>query len=141
MRYSLRASEGESPTSDEVGADHLQQLLGGFALALAGTTLRIEHVEAYMAVDDLGHQPSERATAGGDLVEDLGAIPVALDRPFQRLDLPADAAHPQEKLALVAMYMHFLIPYGGIAYELVDFSQGFGHFSACRCRSHLARVF
>jgi hypothetical protein len=66
----------------------------------------------------LHHEAVDGATNGGNLLQNLRATPLGLERPLQRLHLASNAANAGEKLRFFASGMthgqRSRIPYGGM---------------------------
>ena len=58
----------------QVAFHHLRQFVERLGLDLARRALRVDQVLADVTLKHLGHQAVDRAAAGGDLLEDLGAF-------------------------------------------------------------------
>src|SRR5258705_11441442 len=56
----------------------------------------------HMVLDHFRHQAGDRAPNPDDLVHDLVAAGLTREDTLERLDLPADAAHPGQQLVLLA---------------------------------------
>ena len=50
-----------------------------------------------MTLDYLSHQRVHSAPAGGDVVEDVGALRILIERPFDRRDLAPNSSNPVEQ--------------------------------------------
>lgn len=75
----------------QIGTERLDEIVGGLCLFVGGTGVRVQDVEADVALDDLCHKRVHRTAAGGDVVEYIGALSLLIERSFNRIDLPADA--------------------------------------------------
>lgn len=76
-----------------VGAQDLDQLVGAFAPLGVARDLRIGDVRLDVVFHYLHHETIDRTAHGGDLLQDLGAALLSLERTLERLDLTADAAN------------------------------------------------
>ncbi len=73
-------------------------MLGRLAIERAGVLLLIDQMVAHMFLDHLAHQSRHGAARGGNQMHDLFAPRLAVKRPLDRLDLPANAADARQKL-------------------------------------------
>ena len=88
--------------------DDLDQFLGRLGMRIPGTSLWVHHMLADVALDDLGDEAVKSTAARGCLLEHRGAGRFLLQRTLDRVELPADAANPIQKLLLVFKCMsHF----------------------------------
>jgi hypothetical protein len=79
--------------------DQLRRRLGIERLRILG---RIDQMSADVILDHLHQQAVDRATATGNLMHDLRAACLAIERALNGFDLAANAAYPVQKLLLVA---------------------------------------
>jgi hypothetical protein len=71
----------------------------------------IDDVKSDVALYNLRHQPIDRAAASGDRVQNMRAFGAFLERSFDSVDLPLDAANPIQELVLVSNDMcHVVLP-------------------------------
>lgn len=88
--------------------DDLHQLLGSSSTGIALGQVRIDQMLSDMVLKDLGDEPFQGSTARGGLLKDPSALLVALDRAFDRLNLPLDAPQAVKQLRPVPFDMsHF----------------------------------
>src|SRR5690349_8275063 len=91
------------PTSLHERAQDFQEVLGGALLGGRRLLCRIEDVLAHVVLDDLGHQPGQRATARGDGLQDGEALLAPVEQALDAVDLSADALDSQEKLVAISL--------------------------------------
>src|SRR5262249_46212661 len=108
----------------QIGADHLDQFLGGLCLQLGAPTFgpRVHDVHTDMVFHHFQHEAVDGAAGAGTELQDAGAAVFLLGPAFDRLDLTADAAHPVEQLRLLASCMRHVVlrcSYDSSEYRLV----------------------
>ena len=84
--------------SSEIAVHDLDQLRGSLGIKRIGISGGIDQMGADVTLDHLHQQAGDRATAPGDLMHDLRAACLAVERALNGFDLPANAAHPVQKL-------------------------------------------
>src|ERR1700757_18538 len=85
-----------------IGADHLDELVGAPAAAGVTRNRRTRHVGAQVLLDHFRHEPVGGAAECGNLLHDLSAALLRLERSLQRLHLAAYPPHACEQARLVA---------------------------------------
>ena len=83
--------------SFQIGPHDIEQLPRGVPVERAGMFLVINKMCQDVVLDHLGHQPGHGAARGGDEMHDLLAARLALQRPLDSLDLPANAPDAGEE--------------------------------------------
>jgi transposase-like protein len=76
-------------SSLQVLMHNLNELFGRQYLRRLSSGARIDHVFAYVVLDDLAYESIQRPAARGRLLKDGGAFVVRVDRPFHSLNLTA----------------------------------------------------
>lgn len=94
---------GHGPTSLHERAQDFQQVLGGTLLGGRRLLRRIEDVFAHVVLDDLGHEPGQRATTRGDGLQHGEALFAPVEQALDAVDLAADALDSQEELVAIAL--------------------------------------
>src|SRR5579862_40915 len=84
----------------DVGAQHVEQFVGGFLLVARALMVGVGHVHEDVILDNLGHETVDRAARGGQEPHHLAASLVRFERAFERVDLAAQAADPVQELLL-----------------------------------------
>jgi hypothetical protein len=84
----------------QVGPYHVDQLFGAAHPFGVVPVLRIKDVGANVVLHHLRHEPVHGAARGGDELQHLGALDLALQRALDRFNLAAQAAHTIEELIL-----------------------------------------
>jgi hypothetical protein len=84
----------------QVGADDIEQLLGGLCVEHPGVFVRVNQVRTNVVLGDFGHQPGHSAPNACDQVHNLLATRLALQCPLDRLDLALHATHARQQLLL-----------------------------------------
>ena len=91
-------SNGAGTRLSQTDAHHFDEYPGTLAALGIRRDLRTGHMSLNALFQDLRHQTLDGPSHGGDLPQDFSAAPFALQRPFQRLGLAANAANPGQPL-------------------------------------------
>ena len=84
----------------EIGADYIEQLLGGVCVERFRMLIGIHQMSSNVILDHLRHEPRHCTASAGDQMHDLIATGLTVERSLDTLDLSADTAHPGEELLL-----------------------------------------
>src|SRR5579863_5800467 len=98
-REGKRQSEKRMPGSLDIAMENLDEILGGAGFAGIDFGGFAENVETDFAVDDFDQQAVDGAAAGGNLLQDGGALAVFLERRADAFDLAFDAVDASQELA------------------------------------------
>ena len=71
----------------QIAPDDVDQLLRCLGLIRFGIEIRIHDVEADVVLENLRHQPVDRAATGRQLLEDLGAVAFGVEQLFDAVEL------------------------------------------------------
>jgi hypothetical protein len=86
--------------SSEIAVHDLDQLSGSLGIKRIGISGGIDQMGADVIFDHLHQQAIDRPPAPGNLMHDLRATRLAVERALNGFHLPANAAHPVQKLLL-----------------------------------------
>ena len=82
--------------------DDIDQLVSRRDTGIVALGVGIHHVLTNMVFNDLGNEAIESTSAGGRLLQDVGALLIAVDRPLDRLDLATQSFETVQQLDLFA---------------------------------------
>jgi hypothetical protein len=105
--------------SFQIGADNFKKLLRRFFIEGIWVLFSIDEMAAHMIFNDFSHKACHRTARAGNQMQDLIAAGLAIQRAFNRLNLPSNSTNPpQELLFLVDCVTHALnIGYPPILYK------------------------
>jgi hypothetical protein len=89
----------------EIGADDIDQLVGGVGSVRVALSLGIDDVDTDVVLHNLGHEAVDRPPDGRDQLQRLRAPRLSLESPFEGLDLSPNAADPADQLGFAAAGM------------------------------------
>jgi hypothetical protein len=89
----------------QVGAQDLDKPLGGTRAVGAWLGVRAENVVAEFALHEFAHQTVDGAAAGGNLLQNRGALVAVLQRPLDGLHLTTDTARPAQEAIFILLYV------------------------------------
>jgi hypothetical protein len=84
--------------SFQIRPNDFEQLLRRVGVERIRIFVGIDKMSAYVVFDHLGHEPGKRSARPGDEMQNLVAIGLAIERSFDRFDLPLDATDAGQEL-------------------------------------------
>ena len=85
----------------KIGANDIEQLLGGLAVECLRMLIGIHQMGSNVVLDHLRHQPGHGSARPGDQMHDLIATGLIVERTLDTFDLSSNATHPGEKFLLL----------------------------------------